>query len=264
VKDRFGGPVIVKGVLDPNDARLAVNAGADAVIVSNHGGRQLDGAPSSIRALPEMVEAIGHDVSVYIDGGIRSGQDLLKALALGAKGAFVGRPILYGLGAGGEAWASATSAMWARTTSTATGSSRSKPQALPYLRKAQCPLRRPSLLLLGSISPCRLPLSTLNQPRIMHLRLSTFEDEQVAIGCLQFQGPFTGPVGLRLASHIQTRPESPLKCLVYVVDFKLPFEALGLSMRRGPAKTEMHQRSIVEHLVRALTTDWQPINRKTN
>ncbi len=103
VKDRFGGPVIVKGVLDPEEARAAVNAGADAIVVSNHGGRQLDGAPSSIRVLPEMVEAVGDKVEVFMDGGIRSGQDLLKALALGAKGVFIGRPILYGLGAGGEA-----------------------------------------------------------------------------------------------------------------------------------------------------------------
>jgi L-lactate dehydrogenase (cytochrome) len=103
VKSRFGGPVIVKGILDPSDARLAVEAGADAIIVSNHGGRQLDGAPSSIRVLPEIVDAVGDKTEVLMDGGIRSGQDVLKALALGAKGTFIGRPILYGLGAGGEA-----------------------------------------------------------------------------------------------------------------------------------------------------------------
>ena len=103
VKTRFDGPVIVKGILDPADARLAVEAGADAVIVSNHGGRQLDGAPSSIRVLPEIVDAVGDKTEVLMDGGIRSGQDVLKALALGAKGTFIGRPILYGLGAGGEA-----------------------------------------------------------------------------------------------------------------------------------------------------------------
>jgi L-lactate dehydrogenase (cytochrome) len=103
VKDRFGGPVIVKGVLDPEDAQLAIDAGADAIIVSNHGGRQLDGAPSSIRVLPEIVDAVGAKTEVFMDGGVRSGQDVLKAVALGAKGAFIGRPMLYGLGAGGEA-----------------------------------------------------------------------------------------------------------------------------------------------------------------
>ena len=103
VKERFGGPVIVKGVLDPDDAVAAVENGADAVIVSNHGGRQLDGAPSTIRVLPEIVDAIGHRTEVFLDGGIRSGQDVLKALAYGAKGTFIGRPMLYGLGAGGEA-----------------------------------------------------------------------------------------------------------------------------------------------------------------
>jgi L-lactate dehydrogenase (cytochrome) len=103
VKERFGGPVIVKGVLDPDDAIAAVENGADAVIVSNHGGRQLDGAPSTIRVLPEILDAIGHRTEVFLDGGIRSGQDVLKALAYGAKGTFIGRPMLYGLGAGGEA-----------------------------------------------------------------------------------------------------------------------------------------------------------------
>ena len=92
IKDRFGGKVIVKGVLDPEDARLAVSHGADAIIVSNHGGRQLDGAPSSIRILPEIVEAVGGKTEIYLDGGIRSGQDVLKALALGAKSTFIGRP----------------------------------------------------------------------------------------------------------------------------------------------------------------------------
>jgi L-lactate dehydrogenase (cytochrome) len=103
VRDRFGGPVIVKGILDVEDARLAVAHGADAIVVSNHGGRQLDGAASSIRVLPEIVDAVGHKTEILMDGGIRSGQDVLKAVALGAKGALVGRPILYGLGAGGEA-----------------------------------------------------------------------------------------------------------------------------------------------------------------
>lgn len=103
VKKRFGGRVIVKGVLDPEDARLAVSHGADAVIVSNHGGRQLDGAPSTIRVLPEILDAVGATTDVFLDSGIRSGQDVLKALALGAKGTFIGRAFLYGLGAGGEA-----------------------------------------------------------------------------------------------------------------------------------------------------------------
>jgi len=103
IKDRFGGPVIVKGILDPEDARLAVAHGADAIIVSNHGGRQLDGAPSSIQVLPEIVDAVGDKTEVLMDSGIRSGQDVLKALALGAKGTFIGRAMLYGLGAGGEA-----------------------------------------------------------------------------------------------------------------------------------------------------------------
>jgi L-lactate dehydrogenase (cytochrome) len=103
IRDRFGGPVIVKGVLDPEDARQAVDNGADAIVVSNHGGRQLDGAPSSIRVLPEIVDAVGNRTEVLMDGGIRSGQDLLKALALGAKGALIGRAAAYGLGAGGEA-----------------------------------------------------------------------------------------------------------------------------------------------------------------
>ncbi|WP_421758743.1 alpha-hydroxy acid oxidase [Devosia sp.] len=103
IKDRFGGPVVVKGILDPEDARLAIAHGADAIIVSNHGGRQLDGAPSSIRVLPEIVDAVGDKTEVLMDSGIRSGQDVLKALALGAKGTFVGRAMAFGLGAGGEA-----------------------------------------------------------------------------------------------------------------------------------------------------------------
>lgn len=103
VKERFGGPVIVKGILDADDARAAVAHGADAIIVSNHGGRQLDGAPSSIRVLPEIVAAVGQSCDIYLDSGIRSGQDVLKAMALGAKGTLVGRAFLWGLGAGGEA-----------------------------------------------------------------------------------------------------------------------------------------------------------------
>jgi L-lactate dehydrogenase (cytochrome) len=103
IKKRFGGPVIVKGILDAEDAQFAIDNGADAIVVSNHGGRQLDGAPSTIRVLPEIVDAVGSKTEVLMDGGIRSGQDLLKALALGAKGALIGRIMAYGLGAGGEA-----------------------------------------------------------------------------------------------------------------------------------------------------------------
>lgn len=103
IKKRFGGPVIVKGVLDADDAQAALDNGADAIVVSNHGGRQLDGAPSTIRVLPEIVDRVGHKTEVYLDSGIRSGQDVIKALAYGAKSTFIGRPMLYGLGAGGEA-----------------------------------------------------------------------------------------------------------------------------------------------------------------
>ena len=103
IKKRWGGRLILKGVQDVEDARFAVDSGADAVIVSNHGGRQLDGAPSSISALPGIVEAVGHQIEVHMDGGIRSGQHVLKAVALGAKGTYIGRAMLYGLGAMGEA-----------------------------------------------------------------------------------------------------------------------------------------------------------------
>ncbi len=103
IKRRWGGKLILKGIQDVEDARLAVNAGADAIIVSNHGGRQLDGAPSSIACLPAIVDAVGAQIEVHMDGGIRSGQDVLKAIALGAKGTYIGRAMLYGLGAGGEA-----------------------------------------------------------------------------------------------------------------------------------------------------------------
>jgi L-lactate dehydrogenase (cytochrome) len=103
VKRRWGGKLIIKGIMDPEDARLAVDSGADALIVSNHGGRQLDGAQSSIGALPPIVEAVGKQIEVHMDGGIRSGQDVIRALALGAKGVYIGRPFLYGLGAMGEA-----------------------------------------------------------------------------------------------------------------------------------------------------------------
>lgn len=102
VKQRWGGKLIIKGIMDSEDARLAVESGADALIVSNHGGRQLDGALSSIRALPSIVDAVGSEIEVHMDGGIRSGQDVIKAIALGAKGVYIGRPFLYGLGAMGE------------------------------------------------------------------------------------------------------------------------------------------------------------------
>jgi L-lactate dehydrogenase (cytochrome) len=103
VKQRWGGKLILKGIQDVEDARLAVRSGADALIVSNHGGRQLDGAQSSIEALPTIVQAVGSQIEVHMDGGIRSGQDVLKAVALGAKGTYIGRSMLYGLGAMGEA-----------------------------------------------------------------------------------------------------------------------------------------------------------------
>ena len=101
IKKLWGGKLIIKGILDEEDARLAANTGADALIVSNHGGRQLDGAVSSIQALPGIVNAVGKDIEVWMDGGIRSGQDVLKAWALGARGTMIGRPFLYGLGAMG-------------------------------------------------------------------------------------------------------------------------------------------------------------------
>jgi L-lactate dehydrogenase (cytochrome) len=103
IKKRWGGKLILKGIQDAEDAQLAVDSGADALIVSNHGGRQLDGAPSSISALPDIVGAVGRKIEVHMDGGIRSGQHVLKALALGAKGTYIGRAFLYGLGAMGEA-----------------------------------------------------------------------------------------------------------------------------------------------------------------
>ncbi|WP_294768526.1 alpha-hydroxy acid oxidase [uncultured Rhodoferax sp.] len=103
VKEQWGGKLILKGIQDVEDAQLAVASGADAIVVSNHGGRQLDGAPSSISALPAIVQAVGDQIEVWMDGGIRSGQDVLKAWALGAKGTMIGRAMVYGLGAMGEA-----------------------------------------------------------------------------------------------------------------------------------------------------------------
>jgi L-lactate dehydrogenase (cytochrome) len=103
VRDQWDGKLILKGILDPEDVEPAVASGADALIVSNHGGRQLDGALSAIRALPAIVEAVRGRMEVHLDGGIRSGQDVIKALALGARGVHVGRAYIYGLGAMGEA-----------------------------------------------------------------------------------------------------------------------------------------------------------------
>ena len=106
VREVWDGPIVIKGVLDPDDARDAVRAGAQGVVVSNHGGRQLEGVLSSISALPGVVDAVGGDLEVFMDGGIRSGLDVLKALSLGAKACFVGRPWAYALGAGGESMVS--------------------------------------------------------------------------------------------------------------------------------------------------------------
>jgi len=103
IKKRWGGKLILKGIMDVEDARFAASSGADALIVSNHGGRQLDGAQSSIEALPAIAEAVGSEIEVWMDGGIRSGQDVLKARALGARGVLIGRAFLYALGAYGEA-----------------------------------------------------------------------------------------------------------------------------------------------------------------
>ena len=102
IKNLWGGKLIIKGILDAEDAEMAVKSGADAIIVSNHGGRQLDGAPSTIHALPNIISAVGNNIEVWLDSGIRSGQDVLKAIAMGAKGTLIGRAFLYGLGAYGE------------------------------------------------------------------------------------------------------------------------------------------------------------------
>jgi L-lactate dehydrogenase (cytochrome) len=103
VRKHWGGKLILKGILDPEDARIAARCGVDALIVSNHGGRQLDGAPSTISMLPRIAEALQGDVELHMDSGIRSGQDVLKALACGAHAVYIGRAFLYGLGAAGEA-----------------------------------------------------------------------------------------------------------------------------------------------------------------
>lgn len=103
IKQEWGGKVILKGILDAEDAKMAMQVGADAIIVSNHGGRQLDGALSSVRALPSILDAVGDQTEVHLDSGIRSGQDVLKAIAMGAKGTYIGRAFVYGLGAMGQA-----------------------------------------------------------------------------------------------------------------------------------------------------------------
>jgi L-lactate dehydrogenase (cytochrome) len=103
IRSLWPGKLVLKGILDLEDAKLAARTGADALVVSNHGGRQLDGAPSSISALPKIADAVGQEIEVMFDGGIRSGQDVLRALALGAKGCLIGRPYIFGLGAAGEA-----------------------------------------------------------------------------------------------------------------------------------------------------------------
>lgn len=103
VRDMWGGKLILKGIMEPEDARMAARVGADAIVVSNHGGRQLDGAPSSIRALEPILQEVGDKLEVWLDSGIRSGQDVLKAIAMGAHGTLIGRAYIYGLGAMGEA-----------------------------------------------------------------------------------------------------------------------------------------------------------------
>jgi L-lactate dehydrogenase (cytochrome) len=102
IRSLWKGKLIIKGIMDVADAKLAIEHGADGIVVSNHGGRQLDGAPSSISALPKVVDAVGNRTEVLFDGGVRTGQDLMLALALGAKGAMIGRAFVYGLGAAGQ------------------------------------------------------------------------------------------------------------------------------------------------------------------
>ncbi len=102
IKEQWGGKVILKGILDADDAKMALKVGADAIVVSNHGGRQLDGAISSIKALPSILDAVGDQIEVHLDSGIRSGQDVLKTLAMGATGTYIGRAFVYGLGAMGQ------------------------------------------------------------------------------------------------------------------------------------------------------------------
>lgn len=103
IRAEWDGPIVIKGVLDPQDARESVKVGAQGIVVSNHGGRQLDGVRSSISALPRIADAVGGDLEIFLDGGVRSGLDVLKALSLGAKACFIGRPWAYALGAGGQA-----------------------------------------------------------------------------------------------------------------------------------------------------------------
>jgi L-lactate dehydrogenase (cytochrome) len=103
IRSLWPGKLIIKGVLEVEDAKLATASGANALVVSNHGGRQLDGAPSSISALPKIADAVGGEIEVMFDSGIRSGQDVMRALALGARSCLIGRSYIYGLGAGGEA-----------------------------------------------------------------------------------------------------------------------------------------------------------------
>jgi L-lactate dehydrogenase (cytochrome) len=103
IRNQWGGRLILKGINDVDDAIIAAKLGADAIVVSNHGGRQLDGAPATIDMLAPIVDAVGHRVEVFLDGGIRTGMDIMKAVAIGAKGTFIGRAYVYGLGAAGEA-----------------------------------------------------------------------------------------------------------------------------------------------------------------
>jgi L-lactate dehydrogenase (cytochrome) len=102
LREHWDGPIALKGVLHPDDARRAADAGMDGVIVSNHGGRQVDGSIASLAALPDVVAAVGDRMDVLLDSGVRTGSDVIKALALGAKAVLLGRPFVYGLGLGGE------------------------------------------------------------------------------------------------------------------------------------------------------------------